>query len=145
MNVSLYLSIAAIAAVLLSGCMNNSQQTGSTIKPDSTINKSVVAVQKFKKGDRVPNDEVCMVNDAHMGKKQIKVVVNGLAYYGCCKMCEERLPTDESVRKAIDPHTAKPVDKATAYIVLLNEGGDVAYFESEENYVQFLKQNELKM
>ncbi|MNF16796.1 hypothetical protein D3C80_2199810 [compost metagenome] len=60
-------------------------------------------------------------------------------------MCEERIPTDESVRKAIDPHTAKPVDKATAYIVLLNESGDVAYFESEENYVQFLKQNELKL
>ncbi|MNS05542.1 hypothetical protein D3C72_369420 [compost metagenome] len=146
MKLPMNLSIAAIAAVLLIGCATNDQESSNpVVNTDSITHKTLKAARSFKKGDRVPNDEVCMVNNTYMGKKQLKVIVNGLAYYGCCKACEERIPTDESVRKAVDPHTTKLVDKAKAYIVLLNEGGDVAYFENEQNYVQFLKQNELKI
>lgn len=74
--------------------------------------------------------EVCMVNDAVMGKPQIPVSFEGKTYYGCCEGCVERLKADRSARYAKDPVTGKEVDKATAFIT---EGpsGEALYFESE--------------
>ncbi|WP_339790050.1 hypothetical protein [uncultured Imperialibacter sp.] len=82
---------------------------------------------------------VCMVNDAYMGKPQIPVPVNGKTYYGCCQGCVDKLNNLESTRIAIDPFSGNPVDKSEAYIVLLNQQGVVAYFESESNYTEFSK------
>lgn len=48
-----------------------------------------------------------MVNDAYMGKKQIEVPHDGKTYYGCCKMCVERIPKDKSVREATDPFSGE--------------------------------------
>ena len=62
-------------------------------------------------------------------------------YYGCCEMCKERIPTDETVRYALDPQTLSKVDKANAYIVLIGDNDEVAYFENESNYKSFLKEN----
>ncbi|WP_413513547.1 hypothetical protein [Myroides odoratus] len=93
--------------------------------------------QKYKKGDAVPSELVCMVNDAYMGKKQLEVEHEGKMYYGCCAMCQTRIPEDEGVRKAIDPFSLETVDKAEAYIVLIGDNGEIAYFKNEENYKQF--------
>jgi YHS domain-containing protein len=56
-------------------------------------------------------------------------------------MCVERIPKDKKVREAVDPYTGKAVDKASAYIVMISNEGEVAYFENEENYKKFLAQN----
>jgi len=90
-------------------------------------------------GDIVPNDLVCMVNNDYMGTEQLEVEVNGKTYYGCCEMCQERLPVDESVRVAIDPISQKQVDKADAVIAVTGIRGEVSYFENEENYHKFVK------
>ncbi|MCS4301578.1 hypothetical protein [Chryseobacterium sp. BIGb0232] len=96
---------------------------------------------KYVKGSHVPSETVCMVNNAYMGKKQIEVPHNGKMYYGCCEMCVKRIPSDKTAREAIDPYTGKTVDKADAYIVMISDEGEVAYFENEENYRKFLTQN----
>lgn len=92
----------------------------------------------YKIGDELPKDQVCMVNNAYMGKKQFEVPFEGKMYYGCCNMCVERIPNDESARVAIDPFSKKKVDKSEAYIVLVDQAGTVSYFENEANYHQFL-------
>ncbi|CAI2768358.1 hypothetical protein [Flavobacterium collinsii] len=131
--------IAAMAIVMIS-CKNQENKEKNEISDQQELTaKDTPAVAK---GNHVPNDEVCMVNDLHMGKKQMEVPFDGKMYYGCCNMCVERIPSDESVRKAIDPHTGAKVDKASAYIVSLNKQGNVAYFESEENYQNFLLSNQ---
>lgn len=73
--------------------------------------------------------EVCMVNDAVMGKPQIQVPFEGKMYYGCCEGCVERIKTDRSVRYAKDPVTGKEVDKAKAFI-MEGPAGEALYFES---------------
>lgn len=82
---------------------------------------------------------VCMVNNAYMGKTQIPVPVNGKTYYGCCQGCVDKLNNEESARTAIDPFSGKKVDKSEAYIILMNKEGTVAYFESEANYMAYIK------
>lgn len=87
----------------------------------------------------VPSDEVCMVNDAYMGKKQFEVKFDGKTYYGCCEMCKERIPKDATVRMAIDPYSHKQVDKANAVIAVTGNNGEVSYFENKENYAKYVK------
>lgn len=99
--------------------------------------------QKYKKGDAVPKELVCMVNDAYMGTEQLLVVHEGKDYYGCCEMCKARIPEDQTVRVAIDPYSLKQVDKADAFIVLIGNKGEVAYFESAENYAKIVAENKL--
>jgi len=82
---------------------------------------------------RVPTEQVCMVNDAFMGKKQIAIPVQGKVYYGCCQMCVSTLTNDADERQAIDPVNGHVVDKATAVIGALADG-NVFYFENEVNF-----------
>ncbi|WP_134089062.1 hypothetical protein [Olivibacter sp. XZL3] len=95
--------------------------------------------QSTQIGELVPSDEVCMVNDAYMGKKQFDVKFDGKTYYGCCEMCKERIPKDADVRVALDPYSHKQVDKALAVIAVTGKNGEVSYFESKENYANYLK------
>ncbi len=133
-----FLSIVALAAVLFIGCnQHKNNEAASSNEVSSDISSSKIKSSEPKKGDHVASNLVCMVNDAYMGKQQLEVPYNGKMYYGCCKMCQERIPKDESVRYAFDPHTMKKVDKATAYIVLIADDGEVAYFENEQNYIAF--------
>ena len=88
--------------------------------------------------EQLPNNKVCMVNDAYMGVNQIEVPVEGKIYYGCCEMCVDKLNNLESVRYVTDPYTGQPVDKADAFIVLKSKAtGEVFYFESEETYTKY--------
>ena len=88
-------------------------------------------------GSQVPTEQVCMVNDAYMGKLQIPVPVNGKTYYGCCQMCVKTLNEHDEARTALDPFSKQRVDKTEAFIVLMGMDGKVAYFESEENFLKF--------
>lgn len=135
---SKYLIIVAITAVLIS-CKDkeNKEQTVAHTPQEVPVQQDIPNIAKH-----VPTDEVCMVNDKHMEKKQMEVPFDGKMYYGCCAMCVERIPTDENVRKATDPFTGEKIDKASAYIVSLNEEGNVAYFTSEENFQKFMKDNQ---
>lgn len=130
MKIFKLLSIVAIATVLFIGCNSKTNESNATVQ---TVNQGTP-----QKGEHVPSNLVCMVNDAYMGKQQLEVPFEGKMYYGCCKMCQERIPTDESVRYATDPQTLAKVDKATAYIVLIGDNGEVAYFENEGNYLKFI-------
>ncbi|AIL45298.1 MULTISPECIES: hypothetical protein [Elizabethkingia] len=95
----------------------------------------------MEKGTIVPSDEVCMVNNAFMGKKQFEVKYEGRMYYGCCEMCKERIPKEASVRSAIDPISKKEVDKATAVIAVTGDNGEVSYFENKTTYSDYIKKN----
>ncbi|MBO9592914.1 MAG: hypothetical protein J7599_08385 [Niabella sp.] len=124
-------------ALSLAACNSTSEKQETTITSPATA-----AVQDlpqpvtthYKKGDAVPSHLVCMVNDAFMNKEQIAVPFNGKTYYGCCEMCKNRIPKDAAVRKATDPATGKVVDKASAYIVITGNNGEVSYFESADTY-----------
>lgn len=135
---SKYLIIATIATVLIS-CKDKEikEQIAVQAPQEVLVQQNAPNIPKH-----VPTDEVCMVNDKHMEKKQMEVPFDGKMYYGCCAMCVERIPSDESVRKATDPFTGEKIDKASAYIVFLNEEGNVAYFASEENFQKFMKDNQ---
>jgi len=125
-------------AVMVMSCNQSTSETNADQASSQAVEMpQAVNPFAFKAGDQVPNDMVCMVNDEYMGKKQIPVAFGGNTYFGCCDMCVQRIPNDELVRKAADPLTGEEVDKANAYIVLMNETGAVAYFSSKSNYEAF--------
>jgi YHS domain-containing protein len=137
------IAMVAVAAIVLVSCTNEAPKEAATISvtpTQTTVTAETTAGTSIPtKGDQVPNNLVCMVNDAYMGKQQLEVPFEGKLYYGCCEMCKERIPNDAKVRMAVDPHSLKKVDKATAYIVLIGDQDEVAYFESKDNYDAFLK------
>ena len=134
----------ALSSVLFAACNSTAQPVNTSTNKEAVTTKAAIptapaALTKGpKKGSRLLNSEVCMVNDAYMGKKQIEVPYKGDMFYGCCEMCVARIPKDETVRIATDPQTGEKVSKATAYIILLNEEGSVAYFANEKNYKDFV-------
>lgn len=138
-----FLKLVFLAAILFTGCNSGKEkkESGSegTAEPKEQIVKAPEESTAYKAGDQLPNELVCMVNDAYMAKPQIPVEVNGKTYYGCCNMCVTTLNEKETARLATDPATGGEVDKSEAYIVLLNQNGKVAYFESEKTYNSYLE------
>ena len=138
-------SMLALAAVLFTAC-NSTDNQETTTAAQTEQNAATTMPQPMAAtgdnmpalGDQVPNDYVCMVNDAYMGRLQFEVPFEGKTYYGCCNMCVERIPVDKDARIAVDPFSSKVVDKSEAFIVLVSAQGHVAYFENEQNYKQFL-------
>lgn len=129
--------LVSFAILSLISCNSKEKKTELPAPPSQEViteNQPSTAPQI---GSRVPNDWVCMVNDAYMGKAQIPVSVNGITYYGCCDMCVKTLNEQEQARTAIDPFSQQMVDKAEAFIVLTGVHGEVAYFESEANYLKY--------
>lgn len=92
---------------------------------NSKAESTQIAVAKFTTGDIVPNDEVCMVNNAYMGKKQLEVKHDGKTYYGCCENCKLRIPQEENARMAYDPISHQLIDKATAIIAISDKNDNV--------------------
>jgi len=90
---------------------------------------------------RVPTEQVCMVNDEFMAKKQIPIPVKGKTYYGCCQMCVSTLTNDAGARQAIDPVNGHTVDKATAVIGALPDS-KVFYFENEANLKAYARKGQ---
>lgn len=139
-------SMLALATVLFTACNSaNNKETATATQTEQSATTTMpqpmaaTGANMPALGDQVPNDYVCMVNDAYMGRLQFEVPFEGKTYYGCCDMCKERIPKDESVRYAIDPFSKKKVNKADAYIVLIGQNGEVVYFENEENYKKLIE------
>ncbi|MDE5527211.1 hypothetical protein [Elizabethkingia meningoseptica] len=135
--------IIAIAATIITliSCNNSKPQNENqeNISMQDTPVHSAPSNMKFAKGDIVPTDEVCMVNNEYMAKKQLKVDFENKVYYGCCEMCKERIPKDASVRFATDPISQKQIDKSSAIIAITGNNGEVSYFENKSTYSDFLK------
>lgn len=110
-------------------------QSGKQMKESSEVKTEQSHNINYQVGDHVPNDLVCMVNNAFMGEHQMPVPVEGKTYYGCCEMCVGRLNEDVTSRMAKDPYSGNDVDKSDAYIVISDEHGKVEYYESRENFV----------
>ena len=140
-----YLIITAFTIISLMGCNTEAKKTKIAEPPRPTTVQSKVEeaqpklemTQNYQVGSQVPTEQVCMVNDAFMGKLQIPVPVNGKTYYGCCHMCVKTLNENDNARTALDPLNKQMVDKAEAFIVLMGMDGKVAYFESEKNFLKF--------
>lgn len=128
-----HIVIAIITSVFLAAC-----NSGTDSNAPTEVTNSVPQV-----GDRVPNNLVCMVNNAYMGVPQLEVEYEGKIYYGCCEMCQERIPKKKEARVAVDPYTLRDVDKSEAYIVLVGDEGQVAYFENEKNYRELVAKSDL--
>jgi hypothetical protein len=84
----------------------------------------------------VTANEVCMVNDRHMASPQLPIVVAGRTYFGCCAGCVKRLTDDPGARTGWDPHTRRPVDKASAFVVKQPTGA-VLYFETASTFAAY--------
>ena len=136
-------SIAVIAGVLFTACNNapGKKETARKQRPAVQDSASLAKLRLgYQPGDHIPHEFVCMMTDQYREMRQLLVLFEGKAYFGCCEKCQEGIPRDASMRTAVDPFSLKPVDKATAYIVLTGNNDKVIYFASEENYRQFLKQ-----
>ena len=143
-NIKSIVGISVLATFFLVSCSKKDEEKSSPetthVEHQENMNMQMSPNTEnlaYNVGDKVPNKQVCMVNNAYMGKDQFEVPYDGKTYYGCCKMCVERIPNDETARKAKDPFTGKEIDKANAYIVLKDQQGNVDYFENEENYKKF--------
>ena len=126
-------AVVSLLIILSSGACSSSGEQ-KAMSETHTVEKTSTGYQV---GDRLPNEQVCMVNNAYMEKPQIPVPVNGKTYYGCCQMCVGKLNEQESSRIATDAFSGNKVDKSEAYIILADQQGTVAYFESEQNYQKF--------
>lgn len=136
-----FIAVVLSIAVLLNACNEKSKEADAN-NVKKTMNDNHSAQNGIdKKGAIVPSNQVCMVNDAFMGKKQLEVQYNGKTYYGCCEMCKKRIPNEASVRSAIDPVSKKEVDKATAIIAITGDNDEVSYFENKTTYSDYFKNN----
>lgn len=134
-----FIAVVLSIAVLLNACNEKSKEADAN-NVQKTMNDNHSEQNRIdKKGIIVASNEVCMVNDAFMGKKQLEVQYNGKTYYGCCEMCKKRIPNEASVRSAIDPVSKKEVDKATAIIAITGNNGEVSYFENKTTYSDYMK------
>lgn len=137
-NLKIVLGVSILSVFALTSCQNKTEEPAVTAQEEQMSDMMQPSqTMAYNVGDKVPNKQVCMVNNAYMGKDQFEVPYDGKTYYGCCNMCVERIPNDETARKAKDPFTGKEIDKANAYIVLKDQQGNVDYFENEENYKKF--------
>lgn len=120
-------------ALLAFGCnRSTSSREASTTVDNPAVAAAVITAP-------LPPEQVCMVNNAYMGKKQIPVEYDGKIYYGCCQMCVKKIQTEREVRFAKDPVTGEEVDKAKAYIAPSASGKEeVLYFKSAATYQQFV-------
>ena len=112
-----------ILAVIVASCTSNGEKNEKV--EEATVIESL------------PINQVCMINNAFMGKDQIPVPVGNKVYYGCCEGCVDKLTNIEETRYATDPLTGQKVDKADAFVVLKPGGSTVLYFASKEHYLTF--------
>lgn len=129
MKTILYSFIALASLTLYSCNESKTAEVGTTFTASATPTT----------GEIVPNDYVCMVNNAYMGKKQLEVDFEGKTYYGCCEDCKTKIPQQENARVALDPVSGNEVDKSEAVIAIADSYDNVLYFENEENYKTYFQ------
>lgn len=136
-TINIQIGIIALSVIVLTACGNSKSNQASTENPVAP-HESPAPPQAIDRTGKIPNEFVCMVNNAFMGIPQIAVNVDGKTYYGCCDMCEQKLKDSDAHRYAKDPLTGERVDKANAFIVLTAPNSyQVAYFASEDNFLKF--------
>lgn len=89
---------------------------------------------------KLPNKQVCMINNRFMNADQIAVPIDNKTYYGCCEGCVKALSEDSTTHYITDPLSGEQVDKAIAFII--GKPGtkeDVLYFKSETNATIYFK------
>lgn len=142
-NIIKKISLVLVLSIAFVGCKNSQEENKDQMtleEAPATQEKKEILASNYQLGDHIPNELVCMVNNAYMGTPQIQVPVGGKTYYGCCDMCVGKLNNDENARMGKDPLSGKMIDKSQAYIILSNEEGAVAYFESEDSYKKYKNQ-----
>ena len=118
------------------------------LAPISAVFAEEMNMSSMPQAEKIPMPEaplkasfVCMMNNAYMGVEQIPVEVDGKTYYGCCEGCKTTLKNNMQARIATDPFSGNTVDKASAFIAPMPNGGQkVLYFESKENYQKYMDQ-----
>lgn len=120
-----YILIGLLLLVIAVSCNSSANAIPAHSSNTTTLSDSIIS------------EQVCMVNNKFMGEKQIPILIDGITYYGCCKMCEEQLKEDAEVRFSIDPVSGNKVNKALAFIAVTGEDGAVTYFENKTNYINY--------
>jgi YHS domain-containing protein len=123
-----FYSLTAFAFFLLALLSCNSGSENAAKKALNTIKFSNTGITKL------PNSQVCMVNNRFMNSEQIAVPVEGKTYYGCCEGCVKTLKEVPTSHFATDALSGEQVDKAIAFII--GKPGtkeEVFYFTSEAN------------
>lgn len=136
-RIKLSFFVVALGVFSLVSCKQKEAQPVSNAEAATEI--AIPTGKAYYYGDIVPNDLVCMVNNAFMGVEQLEVEYEGKTYYGCCEMCQDRIPTEETARVGVDPYSGNTVDKAEAVIAITGARGEVSYFENKSNYENYMK------
>jgi YHS domain-containing protein len=105
----------------------DAQLSGAAMSPVSADEKPQGRLIKISDVSKV-----CMVTNHAFDKPQLPIKVKGKTYYGCCEMCKKAITTDHKQRMAVDPISAKKVDKSQA-VIGVAANGVVVYFENEEH------------
>src|SRR5680860_1679115 len=71
----------ALVSMAFVSCNNSEGKKQVVQKVQQEIVKTEKLGAKYQVGDHVPNELVCMVNNAYMGKPQMPVPVDGKTYY----------------------------------------------------------------
>lgn len=109
------------------------QSSASAQSPKPSLNIGSPSDKPEGKLTRVEDlSKICMVTNHAFDRPQIPVRVGNKTYYGCCEMCKRVLTSDRKQRTAVDPVSAKRVDKSKA-VIGVAANGVVVYFEIEEH------------
>jgi hypothetical protein len=91
---------------------------------------------------KLPNKQVCMINNRFMNSDQIAVPIDNKTYYGCCEGCVKALNEDSTTHYTPDPLSGEQVDKAIAFIIgKPGSKEDVLYFKTETNAREYFTKN----
>ncbi|RTL60032.1 MAG: hypothetical protein EKK37_04100 [Sphingobacteriales bacterium] len=122
--------VSIISLFVLLSCNNS----GSHSKENKSKSAGATVAFSDTAITRLPNNQVCMVNNRFLNSEQIPVPINGKTYYGCCEGCVKMLNEDSTSHYTYDPLSNEQVDKATAFIIgKPGSKEDVFYFVSESN------------
>lgn len=123
-------TIFALFMIALFSCNNsrNNIANKKSVAATSAIIFSDAAITKL------PNKQVCMINNRFMNSDQIAVPIDNKTYYGCCEGCVKALNGDSTTHYTTDPLSGEQVDKAIAFIIgKPGSKEDVLYFKTEAN------------
>lgn len=107
-------------------------------RDNAANNKNNVATSAIIFSDtaitKLPNKQVCMINNRFMNSDQIAVPIDNKTYYGCCEGCVKALNEDSTTHYTADLLSGEQVDKAIAFIIgKPGSKEDVLYFKTEAN------------
>jgi YHS domain-containing protein len=129
-----FLIAIAVPMLALLSCKSHSENAAKNTL--NTIAFSDTAIT------RLPNNQVCMVNNRFLNSEQIAVPLADKTYYGCCEGCVKMLKEDSTSHFTYDPLSGEQVDKAIAFII--GQPGtkeQVLYFKSEANAREYFDRN----